>query len=143
MFRVFCFCLFAYITASLCSCAPTKAYHGPELPEAELASVYFFANQSLSLTGMKIDEFDVGTFDWGIRVPEGEHTFEFRTRYQNNNEQGSFSQALIFPPLRCKGIFKVEKGRSYKIIVNYGGAVVQDEEDYTSVGSAGCERLWI
>jgi hypothetical protein len=54
-------------------CSNTRAYSGPERPESEIASVYFFSDRSVELSDMRIDGAPKGTFDLGVSVLPGKH----------------------------------------------------------------------
>jgi hypothetical protein len=125
----------------LLSCA-TKAYQGPDRPEGELSTVYFYNLFGVTLTGLTVDGVDQG-FGMGLSVLAGEHTVQ--VGFETNEKQCVYSNYWCGKESYygiCKGSFRSAAQKSYRIEVSgIGESVwlsVLESESREPVGQGEC-----
>lgn len=124
-----------------------KGYHGRSIPDAETTYIYFFITPNsdsgvISISGIRVNEYQVGTFNQGIRVLPGiqkvKFNYDYRSRTCDAAAEHCFPQNSLG---ECKISAATQAGHTYRVeIRGVSGASVFfiDEQAGRPIATAHC-----
>lgn len=133
------------LLAVLSACAATRGYPGPERSDSETAWLYFRAREGVSLSELKVGEYQQGYFDWGIRILPGNQKVSFVSSvpeehcYIGHDNQCPVITRTFF----CEIVFDAEAEQTYIAEgLGYGsdaGAWIIRESDAHLISTGSCK----
>ena len=130
----------ALFTVFSVGCA-TQGYSGPQRPESEISTIYFYSSKPLDTSSLAVDGKTQGVFDLGVKVLPGEH--EAYAQFEIKDEScDSYGCTIRRATGKCNATIRATAGRIYAIRFRSSAdeafVTVEDKNSGEISGSGSC-----